>query len=74
MNPNDKNKGQKQIKFPNPLESLKDIGSATAKQMRTEASKLPGDFMDQLLGIRPAQKSYSGELTPGEAIEFNEVF
>ncbi len=68
------NKGSKNIKYPNPLEALKDIGSATADQMKKEASKLPEDFMEQLLGIRPSQKNYSGEISPGEALEFNEVF
>ncbi len=67
-------KGQKLIRQPNPLEALKDIGSSTAKQMQEEANKMPGDFMEQLLGIRPQTRNFSGELVPGEALEFTEVF
>jgi len=70
----DKHKSQKLAKQPNPLEALKEIGTSTAKQMREEAAKLPADFMEQLLGIKPQSKKYSGEIVPGEAIEFNEVF
>ena len=73
MNNNNK-KGQKFTRQPNPLEALKDIGTSTADQMKREASKLPGDFMEQLLGIRPQPRNFSGELIPGEAIEINEVF
>ena len=74
MKSDSKNKGQKVIRQPNPLEALKDIGSSTANQMKEEAAKLPGDFMQQLLGIRPQPRNYSGELVPGEAIEFTDVF
>lgn len=74
MDKTGKNKSSKVLRQPNPLEALKDIGSSTAQQMRREASKLPGDFMDQLFGMRPHARNYSGELVPGEAIEFSEVF
>ena len=30
--------------------------------------------MEQLLGIRPQTRNFSGELVPGEALEFTEVF
>ena len=77
MDINGKNKGQKLPRQPNPLEAFKDdlkeIGSDAAKQMRDEAAKLPGDFMEQLLGFRPSPKNFSGEIVPGEAIEFSEV-
>lgn len=72
MNP--KTKIQKNSKFPNTLEALKDIGNSTAKQMRQEAAKIPEDFMNQLLGIEKTNRSYSGEINPGEALEFNDVF
>jgi hypothetical protein len=74
MNTKSDKRNQKVIRHPNPLESLKDIGASTAKQMRQEAAKMPGDFMEQLLGIRPMGKNYSGEIEPGEALNFNEVF
>ena len=71
---NNNQKGNKQPLAANPLEVLKDIGHATAGQMRQEASKLPQDFMDQLFGMRPPQRNYSGEIMAGEAIEMSEVF
>src|SRR4030066_494194 len=67
-------KNPKIVRHPNPLESIKDIGASTAKQMRDEAAKRPGDFMEQLFGMRPIGKNYSGEIEPGEALNFNEVF
>ena len=74
MNIKSDKKSPRVVRQPNPLESLKDIGTATAKQMANEATKMPGDFMEQLLGIRPVSKNYSGEIEPGEALNFNEVF
>jgi len=74
MDKGNKSKTQKQIRQPNPLEALKDIGTATAKQMRQEASKMPSDFMEQLLGIKPQARNFSGELIPGESVEFSDVF
>ena len=57
-----KQKGQKILRQQNVLESLKDIG--------VESSQ---DFIQELLGTR-VEKKYSGELTPGEALEMGEVF
>ena len=74
MNTKSDKKNQKVLRQPNPLETFKDIGASTAKQMRDEAAKIPQDFMDQLLGIRSASKKFSGEIEPGEALNFNEVF
>lgn len=70
MNSFSKNKPK--VAVPNPLETLKDIGDSTVKQMRSEVGKLPADFMQELFGISP--RSYSGEIVPGESIEMNEVF
>lgn len=68
-----KNKSQKVLKTtPNPLETLKDLSKATATQMRQEVSQLPSEIIDQLFGPKP-QKNFSGELVPGEAIEFKNV-
>ena len=57
-----KQKGQKILRQQNVLESLKDIG--------VESSQ---DFIQELLGTR-IEKKYSGELSPGEALEVSEVF
>ena len=74
MDKSNKTKGNKVARLPNPLEVMKDVGSATAKQMRDEASKIPGDFMEQLMGFQPKTRNFSGELIPGEALEVSEVF
>jgi hypothetical protein len=67
------NKSQKAVKAtPNPLETLKDLGKATASQMRQEAKQMPNEIIDQLFGPRQ-QKNFSGELLPGQAIEFKDV-
>lgn len=72
MDNRSKNKVQK-AKFPNPLEALKDVGKSTADVMKREAAKMPEDFMEQLLGIRPTPRNFSGEIIAGEAIEINQV-
>jgi hypothetical protein len=74
MNNKSNKKNPKVTRHPNPLETLKDIGASTAKQMRDEAAKIPEDFMEQLLGIKSVSKKYSGEIEPGEALNLNEVF
>lgn len=65
---------QNQIRTPNPLEALKDIGKNTAQEMRSEANKLSADFMQELLGIRTPSKNYSGEIMPGEPVDMAEVY
>ena len=76
---NDKNnKSKKANRTANVLESLKEIGSATAKSFTSdliaEGSK---DFMRQMLGNqrfpRIPQAPRSGELIPGENIRIDEV-
>lgn len=68
-----KNKSQKVAKaMPNPLETLKDISKSAATQMRQEVNQMPNEIIDQLFGPR-SQKNFSGELIPGEAIEFKDV-
>lgn len=64
MNDNRKQKpkGQKQIKHTNVLESLKGVGGTKTSQ----------EFLDQLLGRR-YEKTRSGEINPGETLEFDEV-
>lgn len=66
-------KKQKAVKAaPNPLETLKDLSKATAAQMRQEVSQMPSEIIDQLFGPR-SKKNYSGEIIPGEAVEFKDV-
>lgn len=74
MDKSNKGKLQKMFQRANTLESLKEIGSSTANQMKKEAAQLPKDFMEQLFGIPSSEKKYSGEIEAGEAIELTEVF
>ncbi len=74
MNTKSDNKKPKVPIQPNPLETLKDIGVSTAQQMRNEAARIPEDFMEQLTGLRPFGKSFSGEIEPGEVLNINEVY
>jgi hypothetical protein len=68
-----KSKSQKLAKaVPNPLETLKDLSKATANQMRQEVKQMPNEVIDQLFGPRQ-QRSFSGELVPGETIEFKDI-
>ncbi len=68
------NNYQKGSKSPNPLEIIKDIGKQTAGQMKHEATQIPRDFIEQLLGIKiPQKQKFSGELNPGETLQINEV-
>lgn len=66
-------KNQSQIKFPNPLEALKEVGSSTAKSFKNDfLGKMPEDFMDQMFG--PKRKSkVSGNIEAGESLSINEV-
>jgi len=69
-----KGKGQKIITQRNVLESLKDLGTGTAKTVKKDLLEASGeDFFRQLLGTK-AEKKYTGEITPGESLELNEVY
>lgn len=71
-----KPKNQTQLKLPNPLEAIKDVGNNAAKQMKEEAMRLPEDIFESLMGYNPSKapsRNYSGEIAPGEAIEMNEI-
>lgn len=71
MDQKQKQIGKKLIAQSNALESLKDIGSSTVKSLKKDVLR-PEIFMDQIFG--PRQKNFSGEINPGETIEFSEVF
>ena len=56
----------------NVLESLKDIGQTAAQTIKHDlVDQIPADVMGQLFGVRPG--SFSGEISPGEAVEFKDV-
>ncbi len=58
-----KTKAQKITRQRNVLESLRDFG--------TDASK---NLLNQVFGSVPLEKKYSGDITPGESLEFKELF
>ncbi len=75
MNDNQKQKprGQKQIKHTNVLESLKDVGGSTAKSLKKDVLQgASQEFLNQLFA-RKYGKVRSGEISPGETLEFDEV-
>lgn len=72
MNKNNKTKAQKSTNFPSALETLKDITNSTVDQVKYEANQMAKDLIDQIFGISH-KKSFSGEITPGEALEINEI-
>jgi hypothetical protein len=72
-NKKNQSKQTQQIISPNPLEALKDIGTATANQMKQEVMDFPQNFIDGILGNAP-QQSRSGELVLGDTMEMTEVF
>lgn len=62
MSKSQKQKQQKQIRHANVLENLKDIGASGASQ----------EFLSQLFDKRH-EKKHSGDIGPGETLEFDEV-
>ena len=74
MNNNQNQKPQKTIKRSSVLENLKDVGNNTSKVLKKDlAQGVSEEFINQLLGKRPGKK-FSGEITPGESLEFEEVY
>src|SRR3990170_8940844 len=73
MTQDPKNKYAKQIRHQNVLEGLKDIGATTSNNIKKDVLR-PQDFMEQILGKSYSPKNFSGEITPGEAIEMRDVF
>lgn len=69
----DKQKQAKGQKYTNIIESLKDVGGGAVKSVKEDLiTKVPEDLMDQLFWP-VSQKNYSGEIIPGESLEFNKV-
>lgn len=62
------------IKRVNVLESLKDVGDTAQKSIQEDLLKgTSEEFFKQLFGQKK-EKKYSGDITPGETLEFNEVY
>jgi hypothetical protein len=75
MDKPNKAKIHKLVRQTNVLESLKDIGGQTSKTLKKDLlNPIPEDFFEQLLGTKPQEKKFSGDITPGESLEFNEIF
>jgi len=69
-----KTKNLKQIRRQNVLESLKDIGTGTVKAVKTDLLEgASQDVLNQIFGFHEPQK-WQAEITPGESLEFSEVF
>jgi hypothetical protein len=75
MDKANKAKAHKIIRRANVLESLKDIGNQASKSIKRDLiNPIPEDFFEQLLGSKPQEKKFSGDITPGESLEFNEIY
>ncbi|MEK7188640.1 MAG: DUF5660 family protein [Patescibacteria group bacterium] len=69
-----KTKSTKSMRSTNVVESLKDIGSGTFDSFKNDLiGSGSNEFFDQIFGKYP-NKKYSGEITPGESVEMNDVF
>lgn len=74
MDKNQKQKAQTGAKHKSVLEGLKDVGGSTAKSFKKDLVQgTSQEFINQLLGRKP-EKKYSGDLLPGRAVEFKDVF
>ena len=59
----------------NVLESLKDLGGGVGKSVKEDLlSPMSKDFFNQLFKSRSQNKSYSGEIKPGEQVGMKDVF
>lgn len=63
MDKTQKTKAQKITRQRNVLESLRDFGAGASK-----------DLLNQVFGNLPLEKKYSGDINPGESLEFKELF
>lgn len=74
MDNNQNQKPQKAAKRSSVLENLKDVGGNTGKTLKKDLVQgVSEEFINQLLG-RKSEKKYSGDITPGESLEFEDVF
>lgn len=74
MDKNQNQKPQKTIKRSSVLENLKDVSGNTGKVLKKDLVQgVSEEFINQLLGRKP-EKKYSGDITPGESLEFEDIF
>lgn len=73
MSTNQKSKSSpKHYPSKNVVESLKDIGSAVTDSVFKDVIR-PEDILEQILARQRVRQNYSGEISPGEAVEMNDV-
>lgn len=72
FNKTQKGKRQKILQRKNVLEQLNEIGSQTAGTLVNEAKKTGEDILKQLLNQQRYEKKQSGDLMPGQSLEFKE--
>ena len=69
-----KKDNKKPIRYPNTLEALKGVGGSTLSSFNKDVFQAGSrEFVNQLFGRR-TEKNYSGELSPGQSVEFEDVF
>jgi hypothetical protein len=70
-----KQKATKLANRSNVLESFKDLGGGVGKSVKEDLlSPMSKDFFNQLFKSRVQNKSYSGEIKPGEQMGMKDVF
>ena len=73
MDKTQKQKRQNKARHTSILESLKDIGSSSAKSLKKDVvGATSQEFINQLFG-RKYEKRRSGDISPGESLEFDEI-
>ncbi len=72
---NKKQKATKLASRANVLESFKDLGGGVGKSVKEDLlSPMSKDFFNQLFKSRAQNKSFSGEINPGEQMGMKDVF
>lgn len=71
---NKKSTNKKQMpRTDNVLEALRDIGEDGFNSIKTEAASIPQDFFNQLFGYDKPKPKASGDIMPGQSIEFSQA-
>ena len=69
-----KAKVQQAVRRTNVLESLKDVGSGVASSLNTDLlGGISKDLMEQILNRRAPNKKVSGDIKPGESLQFSDL-